>query len=304
MAETDILNPANWQLGGFVFNPNPSYGFSRKPTNNRLLQRPRLGPWITRDVGNGGHIFPLSWVNTDITTAMRVVRFYHDFKSGYFTFINPDWSNRHFVGRFTAEPEAIETANGKWTIQGATFEEVPTARMLCYPNDWTNDGHPINVVDDFFPNGSPAPLVALSSSTGAAWVLQISPTYAGASATTPTAYEAFNVTPVAGDFAQMQYVGWGFQMTFRLAPTLGNINILLDEVALVTDLDLSTGALSGAHGGAASAQVGLTLNGSASVTVTVTNIPLDMHRVKVLAPGNAGAGTGVSVLYPALQYIY
>ncbi len=295
MAETDILNPLNWHALGFAFNPNPSYGFSRRMSNNRSMQRPRLGPWITRDIANAGHIFPLSWINTDITTAQRVVKFYHDFKNGYFTFINPDWSNRQFVGRFTAEPEVIGTANGKWTIHGAQFEEIPTARMVVYPYDFANDGHPINVVDDFFPGGVPNPLVALMQGT---WVTHLNPTLGAPSATDPTAYEAFNVTPAAGDWAQTQYTGWGFQMVLRLANTLGAVHVLLDGVQILTSLDLSSGAAAATTGLAA-----LTVAAGVSVTVTALNVPLDMHRVKLVYAGPSAAA-GVSILYPALEYIY
>jgi hypothetical protein len=299
MAETDILNPPGWQVtvnGGM--NPNPSYGFSRKPGANRQQQRPRLGPFFSRDVGNGGHVFPLVWVGTDLATAQRVTKFYHDFKHGYFTFINPDWGGRHFVGTFTSEPATIETGNGKWTIQDATFEEVPTARMLQYPNDWANDGHPINVVDDYFPQGSPAPRVALMQG---AWVLQLDPRISGASATDPKAYEAFNAVPSGGDWAQMQYTGWGFQMTFRMANTLGKIHIALDGVEIVTALDLSAGTASATT---AVASIAVSAFGSfSSVTVTAVSVPLDIHLVMVTYAG-AGAAAGVSILFPALEYIY
>jgi len=207
--------------------------------------------------------------------------------------LNPDWDGRNFVGRFTSEPEAIETANGKWTIQGAMFEEVPTARMLVYPNDWANDGHPINVCDDFFPLGVPKPLVALMQGT---WITQLNPKLAGPSAADPTAYECIDVTPAAGDWAQTQYTGWGFQMTFRLAATLGAIAIALDGVTLTT-LDLSTGVATGSTG-----IVSVVVTGAAA-TVTVTNVPLDIHLLKVAYAGASTAG-GVSIIYPALEYMY
>ena len=312
MAETDILNPTNWAALGMPFNPNPSYGFSRKMSNNRLMQRPRLGPFITRDVGNAGHSFPLSWVNTDLSTARRVVKFYHDFRNGYFTFINPDWGGRNFVGRFTSEPEAVEVANGKWTIQGALFEEIPTARMLTYPNDWAHDGHPLNVVDDFFTGGTPTPRVAFMQG---AWTLgQIAFSGFGVPATLdPTTYVGIDVAPAAADWAQTQYTGWGFQMTFPLAQTYGVVNLYLDGVEIVTSLDLSNGTCV-----SSSAIVNLNVTAGVPhptwVNVTVTNVPLDIHLVKVQVTGTTGgtfgptalpsAGGGTTAIFPPLEYMY
>ena len=123
MAESDILNPLDWPAAGLTWNPNPSYATSRKASPNRQIQRPRMGPWNTRDILNGGHVFSMSWIGTDLTTKQRIDQFYHSFKGGYFTYIDVDSGGRHFVGRFTSEPEAAETANGKWNIQGVTFEE-------------------------------------------------------------------------------------------------------------------------------------------------------------------------------------
>lgn len=314
MAETDILNPTNWVALGMPFNPNPSYGFSRKMSNNRLMQRPRLGPFITRDVGNAGHIFPLSWVNTDLTTARRVTKFYHDFKHGYFTFINPDWGGRHFVGRFTSEPEAVQTANGKWTIQGCTFEEIPTARMLSYPSDWANDGHPLNVVDDFFPGGTPMPLVAFMQG---AWTLQQGIFYSTSATplTDPASYGGFINAPAAGDWGQVQYTGWGFQMTFPLALSNGVVNVYLDGVEIIAGLDLSNGTCASSTSVVSLAVVTLPSVITRHVTgvqVTVVNVPLDIHLVEVqVATTTGGAGTalvsaggGTSAVFPPLEYIY
>ena len=319
MAETDILNPINWQALGYPFNPNPSYGFSRKMSNNRLMQRPRLGPFITRDVGNAGHSFPLSWVNTDLTTARRVVKFYHDFRNGYFTFVNPDWGGRNFVGRFTSEPEAVETANGKWTIQGALFEEIPTARMLTYPNDWVNDGHPLNVVDDFFTGGTPTPRVAFMQGAWTLTQVDFPGVTGGLSATDPTSYVGYIAAPIAGDWAQTQYTGWGFQMLFPLANAYGVVNIYLDGVEVVTGLDLSTGGCASSLSSAS--VIGVTSAGilmtsgrgfgvtAAYVQVAVQNVSLDIHLVKVQVAGGPytatpSSGGGTSAIFPPLEYMY
>ena len=310
MAETDILNPLDWNQAPGAFNPNPSYGFSRKPANNRQLQRPRLGPINSRDVMNGGHIFSLSWVNTTLEIADRVTSFYHDFKDGYFTFIDIDGGYRHYVGRFTNEPNPQHTANGKYTIEGVVFEEIPTARMLQYPSDFDRYGHTLNVIDDYL-----KPRVALMQG---AWVTQVSPLAgAGASSTAPSNFEAFNASAEVGDWAQTQYVGWGFRMSLRLAQYMGKVNIFLDGTQIVTSLDLSSGSAT-ATSALAFLQVNLPVIPGlpSTVQLTATSVPLDIHRVKIYA---AGVGSGVveanspdlklptggsSIVYPALEYIY
>ena len=301
MAETDIFNPTNWVAAGLPFNPNPSYGFTRKMGANRQVTRPRLGLYPSRDSMNGGHIFSLAWLNTDITTAQRVIAFYHQSKHGYFTLIDQDWNQRQYVGRFMTEPELGHPANGKYSFQGVVFEEMPQARMLTYPS-LALYGHTLYVVDDYL-----NPLVALMQGTWATQVSALAP--AGSTAQMPSALEAIDVAPVVGDWAQTGYVGFGFQMIFRLAATLGVINLYLDDVQIVGQLDLSNGTYTVAAG--PTVTVTAASGGTpATVTVTYINVPLDQHRVKVAVVGASGggvvasAGGGTSIIYPALEYIY
>jgi hypothetical protein len=287
MAETDILNPTNWQTT-LDFNPNPSYGFSRKEGSNRQLQRPRMGTFITRDVVNGGNVFSLQWIGIPLSIVQRIKQLYHSYKNGYLTLIDVDAGGRNYVGRFTNEPEANHTANGKYNIQGLIFEEVPLARMLQYPNDWTN-GHTINVLDDFL-----NPLVAFMQGT---WITQISPVApAGSAANDPSVYECYNAAAVSGDAAQIGYVGWGFQMTLRLAAGLGLCCIYLDGAELVTDLNLTTGAYAAI---AAPATLVVT---ETSVQLTATNVPLNLHRLGlVVSASNTGP---THMIFPPVTFIY
>jgi hypothetical protein len=295
MAETDILNPTNWRDYGW-FNPNPSYSSGRKPTNNRQIQRPRMGPYNSRDLLNGGHIITMLWAGADLATVQRVEKFYHDFKDGYFTYIDVDNAGRHYVGRFTSEPEPRQTANGKWAIQSITFEEYPTARMLQYPCNFGIWGHPLNVADDNL-----KPRVALMQGN---WSMEVSPLFPGGSTSAPAQLEAYNAAPAPGDWAQTQYVGWGFQMNLRLAANLGAINIFLDGTQIVTGLDLSTGNVTATVVGVTLTLVPPIINSLPTVArVQMTNVPLDQHRVKVYAAGASVAG-GTAVIYPALEYIY
>ena len=280
MAETDILNPLDWREQGLGFNPNPSYGFSRKMSANREMQKPRLGAPYSRDTANGGHILTMQWIGVPYEIARRVRNFYHDFKDGYFTYIDVDGGGRHYVGRFTSEPEEPHTANGKWSIQGVTFEEIPQARMLEYPADFDNDSHPLYVLDDAL-----NPRVACMQGT---WTQRIRPSAAGASVNDPSAYALYNDFPAAGDWAQVEYVGWGFQQVFDLSANGGLVHLLLDGTQIVTGLNLATGA-------AAASALGVSVVPNSPqlptlVAVTFTDVPLDAHRLKVYS-ASAGSTT-------------
>ncbi len=292
MAETDILNPADWVGAGLDFNPNPSYSSPLVPGDNSQTQRARMGAPYTREVSNFGHTFTLQWIGTSPSIKDRVVKFFHDFKSGYFTYIDIDGNGRQYVGRFTSRPNPSQAAHGKWNIQGLTFEEMPQARMLVYPSDFSIYGHPINVVDDWLG-------LRVAAMVGS-WAAQ--PVPGATSVTDPTQFEVFNAAGAVGDWAQVQYVGWGFQLVFRTAPTLGKVDIYLDGIVLVPGLDLSNGISIAGVAVTAPATVTLT-TGSLFITVTAANVPLDIHRVKVYASG-AGAGSGTSILFPQLRYIY
>jgi hypothetical protein len=294
MAETDIFNPTNWTAAGLIFNPNPSSGFTRKMGANRQLTRPRLGIYPTRDIENGGHIFQLGWINTDLTIAERIVQFYHNFKDGYFTLIDQDWNQRQYVGRFMNEPEGGHTANGKWTYQGIQFEEMPRARMLVYPS-LALYGHPLNVADDYL-----SPRAALVQG---AWAIQVSPLAPGGSTTsTPSALEAIDVTPAAGDYAATAYTGFGFEMNLRCGAAMGKVTVYLDLVGIVVGLDLSNGTY-------VSVATGVTVTPTSVsgvlsyVTVAFTNVWLDLHRVMIQYVGASAAG-GVSITFPQLTYAY
>lgn len=304
MAETDIFNPTNWQALGYPFNPNPSYGFERRMGANKQAQRPRLGLWVERDVMNGGHIFGLNWINTDVTVAERLIEFYHGFKAGYFTLIDQDWFGRQYVGRFMAQPNIVHTANAKYTCMGLLFEEMPQARMLTYPG--LQFGHPLNVVDDYL-----NPLAALMQGT---WTIQISPLAAATFTTAPTlstpaALEAIDLIAAVGDWAQTAYVGFGFQVVFRLSNTLGSVNVSLDGAVLVTGLDLSSGTATATAAGTTLAVTAAAGGVPAFATLASTSVPLDMHYVTVIAAGPstgstaAGASTW-SIVFPQVTYIY
>src|SRR6185437_6044768 len=290
MAETDILNPTPDFWPALNDSPNPSYGFTRKSSQNSAVSKVRLGPPQSRDTLNQGFAFPLRYNNRPWSTILRLEDFYNNFKDGFFTYIDYDGGGRHHVGRFTTPIEAIENANGSYTA-APIFEEMPGARMLKYPDDFANWARQLNVLDDYL-----RPKVALYSVNPNAWSLQLNPAIAGASATDPSAYEYFNVNPTLStvspgnyDWAQIQYVGFGFQLKFRTASNLGKVAVFIDGVYLNGVFDLSLGQrVADGSGFLPDLSAGATFENN---ILTVTQIPLDMHRIKIVpyAAGSNGA---------------
>ena len=111
-------------------------------------------------------------------------------------------------------------------------------------------------------------------------------------------------------FAQIEYVGWGFRMNFRLSDDLGIIDIYLDGVKLIALLDLYTGVAASAGPAVlpGNPDVAFTLTGGGgggNVLITVQNVPLDAHRVKVVPTRTKNAfSAGYAAIYPPLQVMY
>ena len=241
---------------------------------------------------NQGFAFEFNYVDRPWTTMLRLKQFYERFKNGYFTYIDWDGGGRHHVGRFTTPVNPQETSNGKYTAQGILFEEMPGARMVTYPNDYVNWSRTINVLDDYL-----NPQVASFSAAPNAWVTQINPTLGAVSSSDPTAYELYNANPTAGDFAQVEYVGWGFTMTYRIAENFGLVYLFIDGVQ-VLELDMSVPQSGGFYGAAGVFQ------GTYTDGVFATSLmALDKHRVKLVASGAAGAGGGNAIIYPPITVI-
>lgn len=308
MAESDILNPVAglWdQLGD---NPTWNYGWNRKKAVNQQVLKPRAGAPYSRDILNAGHSFEWNWVDRPWATMQRLAFFYENFRHGYFTVIDYDGGGRHYVGRFTTAPYANETANNKYTAQGVVFEEVPSARMLVYPSDWVNDGAWIYPVDDFL-------RPAIATSAGSAWVTQlapgaadVTPVYPGFSgltvpmASAPSQYEMYLAAPNPNDFAQQEYVGWGLQIFLRTGPGMGKCDVLLDNAAVLTGLDCYCATANGVPA-CANTGGGATVAGQPGfAVVTVLGVPLDKHRVKLLAKATKNPlSTGYALAWDSLQ---
>jgi hypothetical protein len=297
LASKDVFNPYIGYQQVLGFNPNWNYQSPVTGGANDQIARPRFGAWSSREVGDAGYAFDLTFVDRPIEQVNYIRNWYSQFKRGFFTIIDWDNKKREHVGRFTAPPKVTPTANLRYNVT-VTFEEIPACPMRNYPANWEEWSHWLQVADDWL-----NPEVNFSSSVANAWALQQSPLAIaeGVPSSVPRGMELFNETPASDDFAQMEYAGWGFRMNFRLGTALGQCALYIDGVAILT-IDLYNGD-GGLFSGAPLAPVWTFVNGS--LVVMETSMPLGRHRVKVVALGTKNASsTGTSVLFPAMQVIY
>jgi hypothetical protein len=291
VAETDILNPQRGFWPDIGDNPNPSYSSVRRSAANSTLAKARLGPPYSRETMNQGFAFEFNYVDRPWSSMLRLKQFYENFKGGYFTYIDWDGGCRHHVGRFTTPVNPQETANGKYTAQGLIFEEMPQARMLNYPANFAHWSRTINVVDDFL-----NPAVATFSASPGAWVTQLNPSLPAPLSTRPQDYEVYNAAPTAGDWAQIEYVGWGFSMKLHTGTGMNQVQLFIDGVYQHFLIDLSTGnRIADSSGYLPPLPAGMTCAGGNLIN---TNMPLDKHRVMIQATGE-----GAGLAFPAVTVI-
>lgn len=306
MAETDILNPQTGYWAQINDNPNPNYSTARSTPSNAVLSRTRMGSWYQRDNANAGYSFTMNFMNRPWSTMLRLKQFYEIGKTGYFTYIDYDGGGRHHVGRFTTPPKSVQMSNGKYNCQGLVFEEVPQARMLLYPSDFADWGKTINVVDDFL-----QPAVATLGN----WARP-------GDTAPPNQRTLLNVTPAVGDFAQIQYAGFGFQIYSPLYAQAGLFNIYLDDILIVASMNAFNGTYGALTGYSSSAMNGtlspptVSVPTAGSFLISMPEVPLDVHRLKFVALNQPGypaisnaqgqiivpAG-GVQVVFAAVQVI-
>jgi hypothetical protein len=219
------------------------------------------GPY-DRDVLNDGNSFPLSWTGRPWKCIQRVQRVYQQFKRGYFTFIDWEGGAREYVGRITQMPEETRSRNNSFSLSGVIFTEIPGCPMRVWPQDWEGDGawlYPLNGWGD------------QDIATQGSW----DKTARGSD------YDAF--TPMdnagmAGDWAQYEYCGYGFQLSLMKGPGFGIADVYLDDVQIQT-VDLYSAV------------------DHPEIVIEQPEVSLDFHRVKVVLTGNknaAAAAAGVS----------
>jgi hypothetical protein len=179
----------------------------------------------------------------------RLQRYYRQYKRGYFTFIHYDRGGRHYVGRFTTPIKEQATSNGKWDVQGVTFEEMPGVPMLQYPEDWEQDGIWLHAFDD----GGDQQLAVQGAWAATQRVIG-----------DDTIQTMDNPGATAGDWATYEYVGYGFQLQMLTGPEYGQVTVYLDDVQLQV-IDLYAAQEMGPQ-----------------MVLEQVNVSLDFHRVKVV----------------------
>lgn len=280
MPSSDILNPTQGYDPDLGDSMNPSYGFTRKRASTQLHKKAIGGtPW-TRETQNTGHTFQLSWLGRTWACVQRLKQYYEQYEDGFFTIIDWDGGRRQYVGRFTSEVSPIETSNNKWDVMNVTFEEMPQVPMQQYPSDWTHDAIIFGVVNDFGDQ---------KLATSGAWTQANSSapalTLGGVARTTTLPTVAMtNPGTTAGDWAQFEYRGYGFQLYLHTGPAYGQCDVYLDGVKIQT-VDCYAAADAGP-----------------TMVLSQPNVSLDIHRVQVVvdATKNANA-TAANIAWYALE---
>jgi hypothetical protein len=281
MPASDILNPTTTWQSDIQDSMTPNYGFTRKRTATRLTKKAVGGtPW-TRETQNTGHVFSLTWTTRTWACVQRLKRYFEQYEDGFFTIVDWDGGGRQYVGRFTSEIIPVETGNGMWTVQGATFEEIPQQAMLEYPSDWADDAIAFFLANDFGDQ---------KLATSGTWTETARTAVAGSVGTehvplpTTTAYTTMDDAGTLGDWAQYEYRGYGFRLYMLKGPAMGQADVYVDGVFLVT-LDLYAAEAMGPQ-----------------IVLTNQSMPLDIHRVQVVCDGTKNeASSGTNVSWYALE---
>lgn len=259
MSQYDVLNPTPAWEADIQDSMCPNYGFTRKRAATRSLMKAVGGIPFTRELGNTGHTLVLSWLSRSWACVQRLKQFYEQFEDGFFTIIDYDGGGRHYVGRFTTEVQPVETGNGTWDVQNVQFEEIPQSPMLEYPNNWAAEGIDVYPVNDFGDqklavNGDWT-LAQVGAGAQQRWIATDS--------------------GVAGDWAQHEYRGYGFQLWCLVGQGQGIVQVFLDGTQVATV---------GLAGPAAAPEP--------QMVFSMTDVPLDLHRVQIVVIGAEFVPTG------------
>ena len=252
MPETVILNERVGWDEDIQDSIAPDYGFPNKRANTRVFAKAPGGQPFSRETQNAGHTLTFSWLNRSYECVQRIRRFVEQYEDGFFTIVDWDGGGRHYVGRFTGECAPAQKGNDRYDITDLTFEEVPGAPMLQYPSDWDRDSIQLRVANDYGRQ---------NLATSGTWTPGVTP-----------AFKTLDSAGTAGDFATMEYRGYGFQLWMQMGPAYGIVQVLLDDATVNASLDLYAEAALGPQ-----------------LVLTQSQVPLDLHRVKVFVTGNKNA---------------
>lgn len=278
MPASDILNPtADWE-DDIEDSMCPDYGFTRKRANTQLNKKAVGGtPW-TRETANTGHSFQLSWLTRSALCAQRLKRYGEQYEDGYFTIVDWDYpgGERHYVGRFTSEIVPVEIGNGMYNVQNVTFEEMPQAEMVMYPDNWDHDSIRVYAFNDF----GDQKLAAYSSQTDG-WAVNVR-TVAGQQVIT---LDNPGAAGNAGDWACFEYRGYGFKLYLMGGPEFGQCQIELDGFPLG-----GNGAPDYVTDCYAAEDIG------PKMVLCDTDVSLDIHRVQVNVLGTKNADASAAAI--------
>jgi hypothetical protein len=265
MPASDILNPAPAWQEDIQDSMCPNYGFTRKRAATSLHVKAVGGtPW-SRETANTGHVFPLTWISRSWKCAQRLKKYYEQYGNGrgYFTLIDWDGGARHYVGSFTGDFPIVEAGNGMWDVQNLTFEETPQAEMIKYPGDWDGDAVRFFAYNDY----GDQDLYTFSSSAGQ-WTTNLRQIGPQSVLTMDNPGEAANV----GDWASYEYRGYGFRLYLMGGVEYGQCTVELDGTQVGGTIDCYVPE-----------EIGPKL------VLSQQNVPLDLHRVKLIVSGTKNA---------------
>jgi hypothetical protein len=275
LAETDILNPVRGITRELQDSMNPNQGWQRTRKSTLATAKPSFGRPYTRETANSGHTYTLNYTRRNLAVSERLKQFFEAYEQDFFTLI--DWDNgRHYVGRFVGDMPQSFVANGRYTSQGWTFEELPSCPMLQYPESFERWGITLRPFDGWGDQKA--------ATNSANWIRPVAVLQPDGTSIQPRQLGNFN--PAAGDWATMEYRGYGLRVWALQGPEYGIATVTLDGVQ-VAEVDLFAGAEMGPQ-----------------IIYENTQVPLDIHRVTLTATNTQNAASlATGVVWDKLEVI-
>ena len=257
-----------------VLNPTPQsdlnfdYGYQKKRPVTHLSTKARAGAPYFRDLTDLIHSFILNWADRPYSAARALKQLYEQNRGGAFIIIDHEAGGREYVGRFSTPVEPVPTMNKSWTIQSVQFDELPGIPMRHYPVSWDLDAVWLDAID-FLGNSQ-------VTVTGT-WIEAYE-------ANARLGLDVSNPGSDAVSWAQMQYLGYGFQLWARSGPDMGIATVSLDGVQVGT-IDFYSAVAT-----------------RAALVFAYPSVPLGTHRVKLTSlNGKNAASSGTTIVWDSLR---
>jgi hypothetical protein len=262
LAETAILNQNIRWDAEIQDSIGPDYGWEMLRRSQLATSEPAFGTRDYRTIGNKGHSTTFTWINRSRDCVERLRQWAEQYEDGYFTMIDHDGRGRHYVGTFVGDIPSKSIGNDRYNIEGWQFDEIPGAPMLQYPDNW--DKWAVSLYP-FKDNGSPR--VAINQG---AWIRPAA--VVGEDGVSRQPNQLSNIaTPTNNDAITFEYRGYGFRIWAPIGPAYNQIIVTVDGVSM------------------GSQTIGAVADEGTQVVYTKTDLPLDIHRVKIVLP-NSGQG--------------